>query len=118
MRGHVAERIDSSETAFGRSTTSGEASARTLIGRRATFRGDEAFKLYDTFGLPLDFIEDAAGTGAFRSIETGSIAAMDEQRKRAQASWKGGAKATASPLYQSLPRTEFEGYHKTLSTGC
>ena len=43
---------------------------------------------------------------------------MEEQRKRAQASWKGGSKATASPLYQSLPRTEFEGYRQTLSTGC
>ena len=42
---------------------------------------------------------------------------MDEQRKRAQASWKGGSKATASPAYQSLPQTVFEGYRKTLSTG-
>ncbi len=43
--------------------------------------------------------------------------ARAEEQTRARASWKGGSKATASPLYQSLPRTEFEGYHKTLSTG-
>ena len=42
---------------------------------------------------------------------------MDEQRKRAQASWKGGSKKSASPVYQSLPRTVFEGYRKTLTTG-
>ena len=38
---------------------------------------------------------------------------MDEQRNRAQASWKGGSKLPPARLYQSLPRTEFEGYHKT-----
>ena len=43
---------------------------------------------------------------------------MEEQRRRAQASWKGGSKASASPAYQSLPPTEFEGYRQTLSTGC
>ncbi len=80
--------------------------------------GGKAFKLYDTFGLPRDFIEDACRDAGINFDAEGFDAAMDEQRKRAQASWKGGSKATASPLYQSLPRTEFEGYHKTLSTGC
>jgi alanyl-tRNA synthetase len=79
--------------------------------------GAEAFKLYDTFGLPRDFIEDAARDAGMVFDAAGFDAAMEEQRKRAQASWKGGAKAAASPLYQSLPRTEFEGYHKTLTTG-
>jgi alanyl-tRNA synthetase len=87
-------------------------------GRRATLAGENAFKLYDTFGLPRDFIEDACRDAGIEFDAAGFDAAMEEQRKRAQASWKGGAKGTASPLYQSLPRTEFEGYHKTLSTGC
>ncbi len=82
------------------------------------FPGNFAFKLYDTFGLPLDFIVDAARDRGIGFDQAGFDAAMDEQRKRAQASWKGGSKATASPLYQSLPRTVFEGYRKTLSTGC
>ena len=47
----------------------------------------------------------------------GFDAAMEEQRRRAQASWKGGSKATANPIYQALPKTDFEGYRKTLSTG-
>ena len=81
------------------------------------FSGSRAFKLYDTFGLPRDFIEDACRDQGIIFDSAGFDAAMDEQRKRAQASWKGGQKATAAPLYQSLPRTEFEGYHKTLSTG-
>ena len=88
-----------------------------LYERPLLFPGEQAFKLYDTFGLPRDFIEDACRDQNVLFDAAGFDAAMEEQRRRAQASWKGGAKATASPLYQSLPRTEFEGYRQTLSTG-
>jgi alanyl-tRNA synthetase len=87
------------------------------LDRGPIYSGEKAFKLYDTFGLPLDFMIDAARDRGIGFDQAGFDAAMDEQRHRAQASWKGGSKATASPLYQSLPRTEFEGYHKTLTTG-
>jgi alanyl-tRNA synthetase len=80
--------------------------------------GEVAFKFYDTFGLPRDFIADVARDNSVQFDEQGFEAALEQQRARARASWKGGAKATASPLYQALPRTEFEGYNKTLSTGC
>jgi alanyl-tRNA synthetase len=79
--------------------------------------GRGAFNLYDTFGLPRDFIEDACRDAGITFDATGFDAAMGEQRARARASWKGGSKASASPAYQSLPPTVFEGYHKTLSTG-
>jgi alanyl-tRNA synthetase len=82
------------------------------------YPGEKAFKLYDTFGLPRDFIEDACRDAGIDFDATGFDAAMDEQRKRAQASWKGGSKTSASPAYQALPPTVFEGYRKTLSTGC
>jgi alanyl-tRNA synthetase len=81
------------------------------------FPGEFAFKLYDTFGLPRDFVEDACRDAGIRFDAAGFDAAMDEQRKRAQASWKGGSKKSASPAYQSLPPTIFEGYRKTLTTG-
>ena len=56
------------------------------------------FNLYDTYGLPLDFIEDCrAGPGHCRSIEAGFDNAMQEQRTRARASWKGGSKEAANP---------------------
>ena len=44
--------------------------------------------------------------------------AMDEQKTRARASWKGAAKQTANPAYQQLPKSEFEGYRQTRSDGC
>ncbi|MGB8772106.1 MAG: alanine--tRNA ligase [Candidatus Korobacteraceae bacterium] len=83
-----------------------------------TLPGEMAFKLYDTEGLPRDFMEDVCRDVGIKFDAVGFDVAMEAQRERARASWKGGAKATASPLYTSLPRTEFEGYHKTLSTGC
>ena len=36
--------------------------------------------------------------------------AMEAQSERARASWKGGAKQTAAPVYRDLKKTEFEGY--------
>src|SRR5258708_2318922 len=44
--------------------------------------------------------------------------AMAEQRQRARASWKGGQKQTAGPIYVNVPRTEFEGYRTLKSVGC
>ena len=58
-----------------------------------------------------------------RSLELGKKhykkfdAAMDEQRQRAKASWKGAAKQTANPEYQKLPTSVFEGYRQTRSEG-
>jgi alanyl-tRNA synthetase len=85
---------------------------------RPVYRGDRAFRLYDTFGLPRDFIEDACRDNGFVLDEAGFDNAMGEQRERARASWKGAAKQTANPAYQQLPKSEFEGYRQTRSDGC
>ena len=80
--------------------------------------GDEAFKLYDTFGMPLDFMQDAARDQGIAFDQAGFDHAMAEQRERARASWKGAAKQTANPAYQKLPKSEFEGYRQTRSDNC
>jgi alanyl-tRNA synthetase len=82
------------------------------------YSGEKAFKLYDTFGLPLDFMIDAARDQGIQFDQAGFDSAMEEQRKRAQASWKGGTKASASPAYQGLKPTLFEGYRQTRSDNC
>jgi alanyl-tRNA synthetase len=84
----------------------------------ATYAGEKAFKLYDTFGMPLDFMQDAARDQGIEFDQTGFDAAMDEQRQRARASWKGAGKQTANPAYQQLPKSDFEGYRQTRSDGC
>jgi alanyl-tRNA synthetase len=80
--------------------------------------GDEAFKLYDTYGMPLDFIQDAARDQGIEFDQAGFDHAMEEQKTRARASWKGAAKQTANPAYQQLPKSVFEGYRQTRSDGC
>ncbi|MGC1449468.1 MAG: alanine--tRNA ligase [Candidatus Sulfotelmatobacter sp.] len=80
--------------------------------------GEDAFKLYDTFGMPLDFMQDAARDQGIAFDRAGFDHAMEEQKSRARASWKGAAKQTANPAYQQLPKSEFEGYRQTRSDGC
>jgi alanyl-tRNA synthetase len=80
--------------------------------------GEDAFKLYDTFGMPLDFMQDAARDQGIAFDRVGFDKAMEEQKSRARASWKGAAKQTANPAYQQLPKSEFEGYRQTRSENC
>jgi alanyl-tRNA synthetase len=87
-------------------------------GHALTYSGVNAFRLYDTFGMPLDFMQDAARDQGIEFDQAGFDRAMQEQKSRARASWKGAAKQTANPAYQQLPKSEFEGYRQTRSDGC
>jgi len=83
------------------------------------YEGEKAFKLYDTFGLPFDFMMDAARDQGLHFDVEGFERAMQQQRERAKASWKGGAgKATASPVLRDLEKTVFEGYSRAESSDC
>jgi alanyl-tRNA synthetase len=66
------------------------------------FPGSAAFELYDTFGLPPDFIADVVRDRGLQLDEEGFKTAMEEQRARARASWKGGAKEAANPAYAKI----------------
>jgi len=81
-------------------------------------KGEAAFRLYDTFGLPLDFIEDACRDQRVVFDRAGFDCAMEQQRSLARASWKGATKQTANPAYQQLPKSVFEGYRQTRSDNC
>jgi alanyl-tRNA synthetase len=106
------------------SVTVGGASEEQVnyIRRRAhELDGEDAFKLYDTFGLPVDFIQDAARDAGVRFDQTGFDAAMEEQRTRARASWKGGAKEAANPAYAKIAevfKTEPDFYGGTTGKDC
>ena len=91
-----------------------------------TYAGDRAFKLHDTFGMPVDFIQDAARDQGISFDQAGFDRAMLEQRERARASWKGVARSRPNPFIQELMEKEgatfkgyaFEGYTSTRSNGC
>jgi alanyl-tRNA synthetase len=95
-----------------------ENQAANTVSKGAIYPGEKAFKLYDTYGMPLDFIQDAARDRGVSFDQAGFDRAMEDQKSRARASWKGGAKQTANPAYQQLPKSEFEGYQQTRSANC
>ncbi|HWZ52514.1 MAG TPA: alanine--tRNA ligase [Granulicella sp.] len=74
--------------------------------------GALAFRLYETFGMPLDFMTDAARDAGIAFDMAGFEAAKEEEQARARASWKGGSQKSAAPVYRELAKTEFEGYSK------
>ena len=82
-----------------------------------TLDGRKAFHLYETFGLPLDFMVDAARDAGIGFDLEGFEAARAEEQARARASWKGGAQKTASPAYRELPKTDFLGYRQLTANG-
>jgi alanyl-tRNA synthetase len=77
---------------------------------KGEFTGEKAFHLYETFGLPLDFMVDAARDAGVAFDDAGFEAARAEEQSRARASWKGGSQKSASPAFRDLPKTIFEGY--------
>ncbi len=78
--------------------------------RPALLAGHVGFTLYETYGLPLDFIADASRDAHVEFDGAGFERAKNEEQERARASWKGGSQKTASPVYRELAKTEFEGY--------
>ncbi len=81
-----------------------------LAGSPLILNGREAFRLYETFGLPLDFLTEAAKDSSFDFDMEGFEVAKAEEQQRARASWKGGSQKSAAPVYRELAKTEFEGY--------
>ena len=115
----VSKAVQVEETRFAHTMDVGLEKLETLLKSSVgTLAGEDAFKLYDTFGMPLDFMQDAARDLGITFDRAGFDHAMEEQKSRARASWKGAAKQTANPAYQQLPKSEFEGYKQTRSDGC
>ncbi len=75
--------------------------------------GGEVFKLYDTFGFPVDLVRDIALDSGYTVDEQGFHDAMEAQREKARASWVGADEAIASIYREVLTEagnTEFVGY--------
>ena len=83
---------------------------------KGDFTGAKAFHLYETFGLPLDFMTDAARDAGVPFDQAGFDKAREEEQARARASWKGGSQKTASPAFRDLARTDFLGYKQLNAT--
>jgi alanyl-tRNA synthetase len=113
----VSKTVQIEETRFAHTLDVGLEKLEALLAQ-GELSGKEAFKLYDTFGMPLDFMQDAARDRGVEFDQSSFDRAMAEQRDRARASWKGAGKQTANPAYQQLPKSVFEGYLQTRSENC
>ncbi|MDE2335556.1 MAG: alanine--tRNA ligase, partial [Rhodospirillales bacterium] len=84
------------------------------LGSGESLAGGVAFRLYDTYGFPLDLTQDALREQGRRVDVAGFEAAMAEQRRRARAAWAGsgevGQDAIWFALREKLGATEFLGY--------
>ena len=107
----VAKVVEAEETQFARVLEIGSARLDESI-RSGKLDGRDAFHLYETFGLPLDFMMDAARDAGVQFDLPGFEAARAEEQARARASWKGGSQKSASPAFRDLPKTTFDGYRQ------
>lgn len=84
---------------------------------RSTLDGSEAFKLYDTYGFPLDLTEDFAAEQGLGVDREGFEAAMDEQRQRARAARQdtGSMKVQGGALSDFTVKSEFVGYNELVT---
>lgn len=83
--------------------------------------GDVAFKLYDTYGFPLDLTEDALRERGMSVDKSGFDAAMEKQREAARANWAGSGQAATETVWFDLKEkagaTEFLGYTTEAAEG-
>jgi len=89
--------------------------------KKDNISGKDLFKLYDTYGFPLDLADDIAKEHGFSIDEAGFYSEMNEQKERARRSWVGAEEAKAASVYKeaigSLKPTEFVGYDRLEDKG-
>jgi alanyl-tRNA synthetase len=91
------------------------------LGSGQTLPGEVAFRLYDTYGFPLDLTQDALRAEGRPVDVDGFNAAMAEQRKRARAAWSGSGEAATEGVWFDLKEkvgaSEFLGYTTETAEG-
>ncbi len=120
----IVETLRQEEERFQRTLGRGLALLETAAGDLSSGQalpGDTAFKLYDTYGFPLDLTQDALRARGLSVDVEGFEAAMARQRAEGRAHWTGsgdaGADADWAALAKALPQTQFLGYAKTKAKG-
>ncbi|TYO97493.1 alanyl-tRNA synthetase [Geothermobacter ehrlichii] len=83
--------------------------------------GETVFRLYDTYGFPVDLTADIVEKEGFTLDEEGFEACMEEQRTKAREHWKGSGEEAVALIYKQLAdrgmRSEFTGYDRLEDRG-
>lgn len=120
----ISETLKLEETRFRKTLERGLSllsDATADLGKGDMLDGETAFKLYDTFGFPLDLTQDALRTREIGVDLAGFDDAMERQKAEARSHWAGsGDKATEAiwfELKEKLGATEFLGYETEQAEG-
>ena len=110
QRDRILDEVEREEERFGRTLEAGSERLAGLVaaaGSGGTIAGDEAFRLHDTFGFPIDLTVEIAAESEVGVDRTGFDAAMSEQRERSR-----GGRAARFRIDPSLAElaSEFIGY--------
>ena len=111
----IAEQIKNEEESFFATIASGlELFEKELLQTKEIFSGEVAFKLYDTYGFPLDLTADMLREKGLSVNEAEFETLMAEQKARSKASWKGSGDAATQgdfkPLLEKFGLNNFVGY--------
>jgi alanyl-tRNA synthetase len=117
-RDYITSRVRREEERFLETLSKGlalleEEVRKAKAAKLAQLPGDVVFKLYDTFGFPVDLTEDILVGHGLGFDSAGFDAAMNEQRERARAAWKGSGQEAVGPLYSQLAsdfESRFDGF--------
>jgi alanyl-tRNA synthetase len=120
----ITETLRLEETRFRKTLDKGlgllsDASAKLKKGD--VFAGDTAFKLYDTYGFPLDLTQDALKARGITVDTAGFDAAMEKQKEEARKAWKGSGEAATEAVWfevrDKAGATDFLGYDTETAEG-
>ena len=120
----ITETLKLEETRFRKTLERGLASSKRNRRRSKTgdrLKGEIAFKLYDTYGFPLDLTQDALRARGIAVDTDGFDAAMERQREKAREAWAGSGEAATEAVWfalrEQLGATEFLGYETESAEG-
>ena len=120
----ITDTLKSEETRFRATLARGLAildEETSTLNRGDKFPGETAFKLYDTYGFPLDLTEDALRPRGIAIDKAAFDSAMERQRAEARKAWVGSGETATETLWFTLKErigvTEFLGYEAEKSEG-
>ena len=121
----ITETLRLEENRFKKTLDNGLGLLKTETGKLSATQklsGDVAFKLYDTYGFPLDLTQDVLKREQNREVDVaGFMAAMEKQKEVARKSWAGSGEAATEKVWFEIKEksgiTEFLGYAQEQSEG-
>ena len=118
QKDYIKEQLTLEEERFFKTIDSGMAIfSEELANTKEVFSGEVAFKLYDTYGFPLDLTEDMLRDKNLKVDTAKFDELMDEQKSKAKAAWKGSGDSATDGDFKALlekyGENEFVGYDNT-----